>query len=205
MKFINKLSITVLSALAITATAQAEELSRGGLFVEPMITYQSGDMDVTYPGITATSKEETKGFGLGARLGFHVYESVFIGADGRYSKPKYDSSALGGDADADAYNLGLTVGAQTPVAGLRVWGTYLLGGELNPAEINGADIKWKDLKGYRVGVGLYVGVVSINAEYQDAKYDSLTVEKAGPISGNTDSIKGDDKSYILSVSFPISI
>ena len=204
MKLLSGLTFSLI-VFACTSFASAEELSRAGLFVEPMITYQAGDVDVSYPAPFSDSKENLKGFGLGLRLGFHVYESIFLGLDGRYSKPDYDSSALGGKASADSWNGGVTLGAQTPVAGLRVWGTYILGGTLNPEEIGGVDVKFNDLKGYRIGAGIYIGVVSLNAEYQDAKYDSTTVEKAGPISGTTDDIDGHDKSWILSVSFPISI
>lgn len=182
--------------------AQAAELSKGGLFLEPSITYTSGEMKTSYP-VFNDSTEKTKGFGLGLRLGFHVYESVFIGADARYSMLDFDSSALNGNADANAYNYGVTLGAQTPLAGLRVWGTYILGGEINPKEISNVDVKFKDFKGYRVGAGFYVSMVSINLEYQDAKYDKLESEQG--ITGSTDSISGKDKAWIASVSFPVSL
>ena len=142
---------------------------------------------------------------MGLRIGGHVYESVFLAVDGRYSRPTYDSSALGDSATANAYNAGLTLGVQTPVAGLRVWGTYILTGSLDPEKINSVDVKFNDLKGYRIGAGLYIASFSVNLEYQDAKYDSTTVQELGPLSGNFDSITGRDKSYILSVSFPVSL
>lgn len=185
--------------------AHADELSKGGLFIEPSLTYQTGKNTVSYPAPLNDSDEDVKGLGLGLRLGFHVYESVFLAADARYAMPTYDSSALGDSAESTAYNAGVTLGVQTPVAGLRVWGTYILAGELNPKDINGFDVKFNDLKGYRVGAGIYVGVVSLNLEYQDAKYDSTTIEDAGGLSGNLDDLEGHDKSYILSVSFPVSL
>jgi hypothetical protein len=195
-----------------TAPAPASEpakndsdLSKGGLFIEPSLTYQSGKTTVSFPAPLSDSDEDVKGFGLGLRLGFHVYESVFLAADARYAMPKYDSSALGDSAESTAYNAGVTLGVQTPLAGIRVWGTYILAGELNPKEINGFDVKFNDLKGYRVGAGIYVGIVSLNVEYQDAKYDSTTIEDAGGLSGNLDSVDGHDKSYIVSVSFPVSL
>jgi hypothetical protein len=196
-----------------TATAPAaaepakkeDRLSKGGLFIEPSLTYQAGKTTVSYPAPLSDSDEDVKGFGLGLRLGFHVYESVFLAADARYAMPTYDSSALGDSAESTAYNAGVTLGVQTPLAGIRVWGTYILAGELNPKEINGFDVKFNDLKGYRVGAGIYVGIVSLNVEYQDAKYDSTTIEDAGGLSGNLDSVDGHDKSYIVSVSFPVSL
>ena len=204
MKQLLKISFVAL-ILSFANHAFAQELSKGGLFVEPMITYQTGDTKVEYPAPFEDSEEHVKGFGLGARLGFHVWESVFLGVDARYSMPRYESSALDETADAKAYNGGITLGAQTPVAGLRVWGTYLLTGELDPEGIGQVDVKYKDLKGYRIGAGLYVGVVSGNLEYENSKYDTTEFEKLGPISGSTDDITGENKYYILSVSFPISL
>jgi hypothetical protein len=204
MKQLMKISFVTL-LMAFAHQANAEELSKAGLFVEPMVTYQTGDTKLDYPAPLDSSEEHVKGLGLGVRLGFHVWESVFLGVDARYSMPRYESSALDEAADAKAYNGGITLGAQTPVAGLRVWGTYLLTGELDPEGIGQVDVKYKDLKGYRIGAGLYIGVVSLNLEYENSKYDTTEFEKLGPISGDTDDITGDNKYYILSVSFPVSL
>lgn len=195
----------ILGSLFAFSSMASAEIKDGGIYLEPAITYQTGDTTVTYPGPFSDSTEKVKGLGLGVRLGMHVHETIFLAVDGRYARPNYESSALNGSADADASNLGLTLGAQTPLAGIRVWGTYILTGNLNPQEISGVDVKFNDFKGYRVGGGLYIGSIGVNLEYQDAKYDSTTIEKAGPISGNLDSVKGSDKSYILSVSFPVSL
>lgn len=207
MKFAKKiLAATAFFFVASAAFADDSASSNpAGLFVEPAVTYQTGEMKVTYPAPFSDSTEKTNGFGLGLRVGMHVYDSLFIAADGRYARPTYDSSALGGSGSAEASNLGLTLGVQTPLAGVRVWGTYLLAGSLNPEEIRGVDVKFNNPKGYRVGAGLYIAAISLNLEYQDSKYDSVTVEKAGPITGTFDSVKGNDKSYILSVSFPIAL
>lgn len=188
-----------------TESASSSDIKPGGLFVEPMLTYQTGNVNINWPAPLKDSDESLKGFGLGVRLGGHIYESVFIGVDGRYAKPTYDSSALGASGSADAYDAGVTLGVQTPLYGIRVWGTYILTGTLNPEEIKGVDAKFSDLKGYRVGAGIYVKSVSINLEYQDAKYDTTTIEKAGPLSGNLDGIDGHNKSYILSLSFPVTL
>lgn len=205
MTFTSKLLICTFTLSCFSTFAHAEEPSPGGLFIEPAVTYQSSEMKVTYPSPFSDSTEKMHGFGLGLRLGFHVYDSLFIAADGRYARPTYESSALNGSATADMSNLGVTLGVQTPLAGIRVWGTYLLTGSLNPETINGVDVKFNNPKGYRVGAGIYIAAVSLNLEYQDSKYDSVTVEKAGPITGTFDSVKGNDKSYILSVSFPVAL
>lgn len=205
MKHLLKSSFIVL-ILLLAHHARADDLSRAGLFVEPILSYQTGTTTLDYPDpITENSEEKVKGFGLGVRLGFHVYESIFLGIDGRYAFPRYESSALDDSAEATSYNGGLTFGIQTPVAGLRVWGTYLFTGELDPKQIGEVDVKYKDLKGYRIGAGLYIGVVSLNLEYENSKYDSTEFEKLGPITGETSDITADNKNYILSVSFPISI
>lgn len=189
--------------LLFTSVAHAE-LSTAGLFLEPALTYETGTATVSYPAPLNDSDEDVKGFGLGLRFGFHFYESFFAAVDARYSKPTYDSSALDGSADATHYNGGVTVGAQTPYLGIRVWGTYIFAGELNPDTINGFDVKYTDLKGYRVGAGVYVSVVGLNLEYQDAKYDTATIEDPGAVAGNLDNVDAHDKSFIFSVSFPIS-
>lgn len=182
-----------------------DEVDGGGLFVEPAITYQWGDTNVSYPAPFSDSTESIKGYGLGLRLGGHVYDTVFLALDGRYARPRYDSSALGGEADASAYNAGLTLGAQTPLLGIRVWGTYIFTGELDPDEINGADVKFEDFRGYRVGAGIRFAFVSVNLEYQDGKYDKATLQNGGIFGGTSDDVDGRDKSYILSLSFPLSL
>lgn len=135
-----------------------------------------------------------------------MLDTVFVALDGRYARLTYDSSALNGRADATASNLGLTAGVQTPFLGLRVWGTYIFNGELDPDSINNVDVKFNDFKGYRVGTGFYIAVVSINLEYQHGHYDSTTVQNAGGFSGgNTNDITANDNSYIFSVSFPLAL
>ncbi|MEK2687738.1 hypothetical protein [Bdellovibrio sp. GT3] len=211
MIFKNKLIIVAVAVLcspsvfAQDSTDSSSDLKPGGMFIEPMLTYQTGDVNVSYPAPLNDSKEDLKGFGLGLRFGVHVWESLFLGADGRFAKPNYDSSALNGDGSSDSYDAGVTLGVQTPLYGIRVWGTYILTGGLNPEEISGVDVKFNDLKGYRIGAGIYVKSVSINLEYQDATYDSTTIENAGPLSGNLDGIEGRNKSYIVSLSFPVTL
>ncbi len=179
---------------------------KGGLFVEPFLTYEQNDVAVNLPAPLSNSDDKSEGFGLGARLGFHVHEIMFLGIDGRYSRPVYESDVLNGKGDSDAYNLGATFGVQTPVAGLRVWGTYIFTGELNPDTIDGVNFKFTEFTGYRIGIGLYIAMISINLEYQDAEYDKTTLEEVGVLSpGDETSINAESTGYVLSVSFPIAI
>jgi len=193
-------------------TSQVEEPknndneSRGGLFVEPFLTYAQSDVTLSYPAPLSDSDESADGFGIGARLGFHVHQIVFVALDGRYSQPEYESGALGGDSSSKAYNLGATLGMQTPFAGIRVWGTYIFTGALDPDEIEGFDAKFSEKNGYRVGAGIYIAMISVNLEYSKADYDKTELQSVGPFTpGDVDSINASEESFILSVSFPIAI
>ena len=198
--------ILPLALIAIFSQGAFAETKDGGLFVEPMLTYEKGESDVDYPAPFGDAKGDVEGFGAGARLGFHIMESLFIGADGRYSKVDFDNDDPDFKADASAYNYGPVVGIQMPTEiGLRVWGNYIMGGQMDLDEKNDVDLKLKEASGYRVGAGVKLGPVSLNVEYQQITYDKTELEDAGIFSGSTNDIDADIKSYILSVSFPISL
>lgn len=206
------LALTVILLGGGHASAQDGEGSSNrtsaGLFVEPMVTYQFDSKTTTnWPAPFSDSTGSAKGFGLGARLGFHVADIVFLGIDGRYAMPKFKDSSVNYDADATAYNYAATVGIQTPVAGLRVWGSYIFGGELDPKASGNFDVKLTDATGYRIGAGFYVAMVSLNLEYQDLKYDKLNLQSLGSIGTNTNvgNVSLQDKAWIASVSFPIAL
>lgn len=196
-------TFALLATLLISSFAYAEE--GAGLFVEPAITYESSDFDVNYP--FTSSSGETNGFGLGARIGFHVSDVLFVGIDGRYSKLDFEdsNSVFNYDADAEHFNVGPVIGVQMPVIGLRVWGSYIAAGTLDPKENNGLDLKFSDGTGYRVGAGFHVFALSLNVEYQKMDYDKTTLQQAGPFTGTADGVQLENESWIASVSFPISI
>lgn len=202
--------IIATSALAIlcVGTVQAET-KNGGLFVEPILTYEQGETETDYPSPAGNSTGDIDGFGVGARLGFHVYEAVFLGVDGRYSMPTYKDSALDQNTDAEAYNYGPVIGFQTPGdLGIRVWGGYVMGGELDPDKDQDVDVKFKDAQGYRVGAGIKLGIASLNLEYQDLTYKESQIEEVGSFNFNnasTNDVELDQKSWIVSVSFPIAL
>ncbi len=168
------------------------------------MTYETGTLNVRYPApfSNTDSNENVKGYGLGLRVGGHVADIFLLAADVRYSQPDYQSSALDSSTKAKALNYGATVGVQTPFFGIRVWNTFILDGNLDPDSMKGVDAKFTGFNGYRLGAGLYVAVVSVNLEYQDAKYkDAQADTTIGAIKG----FEGTQKSYVLSVSFPIAM
>lgn len=186
-------------------------LDTTGLFIEPGITYEMGKGDINWPSPLSDSTTETTGLGLSARLGFHIYESVFIGVDGRYAQPRFKNSAGDNTVDATSYNYGPVVGMQMPVVGLRVWGSYIFDGELDPKAYNAGgsqlDGKFGDGAGYRIGAGFRVAAISVNLEYQALKYDNLSVQQAGPFSPGTafNSVSLEEESWILGLSFPLEL
>lgn len=194
--------VMFVGASAIMADAKAD----GGLFIEPMITYQDLKANIEYPNtFLDDSSGKIKGAGLGLRAGGHVLDTMFLAADVRYAQPKYEDSNFA--SDAKAMNYGLVLGVQMPIAGLRLWGTYIADGNLDPKEDNNVDLKFTKAKGSRFGVGFHVAVVSVNLEYQDIKYGSTELEKLGPFSNINaqDDIELTEKGLVASVSFPMSL
>lgn len=199
---LTKLLCLSATLLAFSPTTQAAE---GGLFVEPAITYQLGDTVVNYPSPFSNSTGKVDGLGIGARLGFHLSEAFFLGVDGRYAMPQFKDSSVTYDAKAVSTDLGPVIGFQMPDVGLRVWGTYIMAGELNPEASGSFDVKFAKPSGFRAGAGFRVEAFSINAEYQQIKYGESQLEQVGPFTpGSTfDSVTLENKSWILSASFPI--
>jgi hypothetical protein len=205
-----KILFTSLIALTLVSTvgnkANAEEAA--GLFVEPGLTYEFSDTArANYPAPLGSSDGSLKGFGLMGRLGFHVNDIVFVAADGRYSRPKFKNDTANYESDANAYNWGVTAGIQMPVAGLRIWGSWVAGGMVDPDAANGLDVKFSSGSGWRVGAGLHVVAVSVNFEYQNITYDNLEIQEVGPFNTST-SFSGTElvtKAYVVSLSFPVSL
>lgn len=197
--------IACLAGIAVVSFTSypAQAVSAGGLFVEPGVTYEKGSTRTDWPLIATDSTGDSNGFGLMARLGFHIADIVLLGADARYSMPNFKDSSVNYSADATQFNWGPMVGVQTPIFGLRVWATYIVGGMLDPKASNSFDVKWEDGTGYRVGAGLRWMMLSFNVEYQTVKYDKMTIENAGGLTlGSVTSVKPKNDSWIASVSFP---
>lgn len=180
----------------------------GGLFIEPMLTWERGRGDVNFPSPINSADTEMDGFGVGARFGGHVYETVFLAVDGRYSMPTFKDNKLKQDADAKAWNVGPVVGMQMPTPfGLRVWGGWIVAGGVDVDKSQNVKEEFKSGAGYRVGAGVKLAMVSVNVEYQKIKYDNTVIEEVGVFTPNTQ--RGDieltNEAMVLSVSFPIAI
>ena len=102
-------SLFLILSFVLLIIGSAQAASVGGVFVEPMITYERGTGDVDFPSPTNSSSTDVDGFVVGARLGFHVFDIVFMGLDGRYAMPQFKHSsevlelwACGRSSNADA-------------------------------------------------------------------------------------------------------
>ncbi len=195
---------TLMSGLSLFAAGpMASANESGGLFVEPAVIYQNTDNTLSAP-IAGSSDGTSSGLGIGARIGLHASEVFFLAADIRYARPEFKNDFLSYQADGSAYSVGPTVGAQMPVVGLRVWGTYVATGEFNPDASNGVDYKFSDLTGYRAGAGFRIMAASVNLEYQELTYNKTDVSAIGG-TASSDDVDLKDKGFSLSASFPIEL
>lgn len=215
MKKFTKFAIAALTlAFGTGAMAQDSEgssLKPGGLFLEPMITYQTGDNEVKtsqLPIVSDDSSGKISGFGAGLRVGAHISEIVFLGVDGRFTQLTMKDSFYG-NTDGQAYNYGVTAGAQMPWYGVRAWGTYVFGGLYDPnagTTSPAINAKADQAKGYRLGAGIKLMNVSVNLEYEDLNYDKTTITNASVFNTNINSdVDFTTKSWILGVSFPFAL
>lgn len=196
-----------------TVTTQRERdpfLSPGGFFLEPFLDYETADTKIIssqiLPGVTSDTSGTNQGFGIGTRLGGHVWESFWLAADVRYSRTALADSFYG-SADADNFSYGPTLGVQTPWVGIRVYGTYILGGFSDPSEGNmGMNLRFKDLRGYRIGAGVHLAAVSVNLEYHDQKFKTTELQSIGSVALRAPtSIDTTGTGYTLSVGFPLEL
>jgi hypothetical protein len=184
-------------------------LSRGGVFIEPLIFYSAEDSSVhssQLPIINDDTSGNSNGYGLGFRVGGHAAEILLIGLDARYANMKNDDSFYK-DADVTVYNLAPVVILQTPFLGVRLLAGYVALGESNPSRgSQGIDLKFTEGTGPRLGAGVYVGPVSLNLEYQDLTYNKTEIESFGSVAVNSaTNIDTTVRGYTLSLSFPIEL
>lgn len=178
--------------------------SFAGFYIEPGITYEKGDNTLDWPAPLSSSTGTTQGLGLDLKLGFDIASIFFAGVDASYSKPQFKNSANDYDASAISQTLGLIVGAQMPIVGLRIWGGYIFDGSLDPDQDGNIDVKFSGATGPKIGVGFKLFIVSANIEYMDLSYKTSTLENAGPISGTLDS-ELKSKVGLISVSMPFTL
>ena len=198
-------TLLVMGHSSISLGADSQVMS--GLFIEPAITYELAQTSINYPSPLSNSSGSIEGLGLGARLGVHIDEAFFIGMDFRYSMPSFKDSSVHSNSKSISTTWGPVIGMQMPHLGMRVWGSYLVGGELNPEKYNGLDVKFLNARGYLIGTGFRIASISLNLEYQQLKYVSTRLEQIGPFSTSSDfsSVRLSNNSWIASVSFPMAL
>ena len=204
-KIIASASSLLVLGFANSAAAQ-QSTTQSGFYVEPGITYEMGEHTVDWP-LLSDSTGKTQGLGLLLRGGFHINETFFAGLDGRYSVPTFKDSSVNYDANSKSMNYGPFVGVQMPDYGLRLWGTYVMGGYLDPEASGSLDVKVEEPKGLRVGAGYHIQSFSVNLEYEDLTYGKSILEQAGSFTPGTtfDSVTLKNKTWILSATFPIEL
>ena len=197
-----------------TVTTQQEDggprLSRGGVFLEPFISYETATTQMRtsqLPVVSDDTSGTNQGFGVGGRIGGHIWEALWLAGDVRYARTQLQDSFYQ-NAEADNFNYGATLGVQTPWAGIRLWGTYVIDGFSDPAAgVGGLNVKFDDMRGYRIGAGVHLAAVSVNLEYHDTEFGSTSVSGGvGPVraTANT-SIDADSRGYTLSLGFPLEL
>ncbi len=213
--------LTILIAGLFTTHAMAQETlntkvplrhgpgGRAGVAIEPMLIFSQEEANIKtsqLPVISDDTSGQSRGFGAGLKLGMHVSQILILGVDGRYSRSKMSDSAYG-DANGDKYTFGPTLGAQMPLAGLRLWATYVLAGDFDPdSGRQGFDLRFKDPRGYRVGAGLHFGPVSMNLEFEELNFDQTVIQSFGAISPNFGTnVDFVSRGYFASLSFPLEL
>ena len=184
-------------------------ISPGGLFIEPILQTSRGDSTIKtsqLPFVSQDTSGTTDGYGVGLKLGVHLSEILFLGVDGRYAKTEVKDSTYE-TAKGDEYNYGPTAGIQMPILGLRLMGTYVAGGQYDPAAgASGVDLRFRDPTGWRFGAGIHILSVSLNLEYEDLTYNTTDIQSFGSLPINTaSSVDYENKGYMLSLSFPIEL
>ncbi len=108
----------------------------------------------------------------------HLLKSIFVGLSGNYS------------ASANS-NYGPVMGVQFPTRfGFRLWGGLNRGRTMDLKRDYDMDAKFNGINGHRIGIGVHLtGDLSMDLEYQVIK----------------ESESADNKSYIMSLSVPISL
>tara|TARA_B100001971_G_scaffold215190_1_gene259706 strand:+ start:149393 stop:150004 length:612 start_codon:yes stop_codon:yes gene_type:complete len=199
-------SILILSALTFSTSLFAA--NKGGVFIEPLLSYQNSDFKVDYPSPLGDSDGTITGPGIGGKIGIHIYESFLIGIDGRYSRVNFTDDDNNYDASANLYNVGPTAILQLPTdISLRLWATLITHGQMDPEKENNFDVEFTQASGRRVGAGIMLGTLSLNLEYQTISYDKTKLESVGQFNSSTsfDNVELTDEGYVMSISFPYTL
>lgn len=188
-------------------TETTEEKDPGGLFLEPSLVYETGKGAIDFQSV-AQPDGDVKGTGFGLRFGGHINDVFFLAADGSYSEPEFsDDSGANFSYDLKSWLAGITLGVQTPVVGLRAWGSYLPFGEieLDGRGSNDSNITYKDPRLWKIGLGFRVAVISLNLEYLTGDYTKMEVRNAGSMLSGTYNGDASRDSWLASISFPLAL
>lgn len=197
MKFYCTL-FALFGALTGGATASAQGT---GLFLEPGVTYQLTESEIDYGGGIANSTATTRGFGVVLRGGIHVWERFFVAADGRYALLDFQDNANNMSVNATSWDIAPVLGVQMADWGARLYGGYVLAGNLDPRSSGGMDTKFEQVTGWRLGIGLKLQQLGFNVEWQRLHYGDAQLERAG--TATPADIKYNPDGLIASLTFPI--
>lgn len=175
-----------------------------GLFLEPGVSYQYTKGDINYPAPFTNANNKVRGLGVLTRAGLHVASILFVGADGRYAWPRVKDPNNNLNSTANSWDVAPVIGLQMPTIGLRIWGEYVIAGNLDPRDTNGVNLKFEDPTGWRAGAGFRIYNISLNLEYQRVRYDTITNQRIGTFSATSfQNNSFTNEGFIGSVSFPI--
>jgi hypothetical protein len=168
--------------------------ANAGLLLEPYLGYN-------FTAITDDNDNGTAASGamLGARIGWTVVGAFFVAFDYSTGEMEWEpEGAVALTLDGTLTRMGVTVGADIPVAPIRLWLGYYQS-EYDPSG-GGFNYEFEDGTGLKLGVGLtFLPIVDINLEYFNGKYDDFK------INGITINQEMEDKGLMLSISAPFDI
>lgn len=197
MKALTTWGLGLICATAIALPAQAN------FFVEPYATYEQGKADFESSSGIVSFTGDMKGLGIGARVGGHIGDIVFLALDAQYAEPEFTSTNY--TTKTRSMLAGVTLGAQTPVVGLRVWGSYLPVGTLDQDRAQGLQMKFSEPEMIKLGVGFRVGVFSVNLERLSGRYKKSEVVNDSSVFAAFTNADAKRESYQLGVSFPFAL
>ncbi len=180
--------------IAMISLFYYSEKANAGFLVEPYLgTYLSS----TYEG-DSNAEGDLTGTAVGARVGFQNL-GLMLGLDGRRHTWTSDPDDGTDGSELSGTSLGLFVGYDFPIL-LRVWAEYIFSNTLD--ETDGDEDEYYEGGGTLFGLGYKVlPFVSVNLEM-----GTFTTSKAKDGTTGTEfDFDLENKTYLLSVSFPISI
>lgn len=195
-----KAFITAMGALLVSFGAHAAD---GGFFIEPGVFQDQGTADFRSSTGLVNFDGDLKGTGLELKIGGHFADIFFLGLDAERSEPQYTSSNY--STNTQSTLAGAVVGVQTPVLGVRLWGSYFPYGTFDQNRDQGLQMKFSEPEIYKVGAGLRVAMVSVNLEYLKGKYRESEIQNNGNTFASFDDADAERESWALGVSFPFSL